>query len=155
MISFTVPGVPVAKGRTRITTVNTGTLKGKNGLPGKKAKVRAITPEKTRDYEAYVAALGQIAMRGKVPLTGPLVMTLRIYLPIPSSWSQKKQRAALAGAVYPTTKPDNSNVLKGIEDALNKIAYGDDSCIVDHVVSKRYCSKPRVEVEIKTIGTEP
>jgi Holliday junction resolvase RusA-like endonuclease len=70
-ISFFVQGIPVAKGRARITTVG--------GFP------KAYTPQKTRDYETQVAWQAKSAMNGFPPLVGPLECEISIFLPIPKS----------------------------------------------------------------------
>lgn len=57
----------------------------------------------------------------------------------------------LSGDIRPTKKPDMDNVIKIIADSLNKIAYRDDTQIVDCQVRKFYSEKPRVEVMIQTI----
>jgi len=44
-------------------------------------------------------------------------------------------------------------VLKIIADALNGIAYKDDSQIVKADITKIYSDEPKVEVEIRTAGT--
>jgi Holliday junction resolvase RusA-like endonuclease len=71
-----------------------------------------------------------------------------LYRSIPKSWPKKKQEQALMGIVKPTIKPDLSNYLKGIEDALNGIAYIDDSQIVLVYVTKQYATEPRAEIRI-------
>jgi Holliday junction resolvase RusA-like endonuclease len=75
-------------------------------------------------------------------------MKVDIYRGIPKSWTKKKQEQALLGIVKPTNKPDCSNYLKGIEDALNGIAYIDDSQIVLVHVTKQYALEPRAEIRI-------
>jgi Holliday junction resolvase RusA-like endonuclease len=52
------------------------------------------------------------------------------------------------GLIYPAKKPDIDNVVKSVTDALNGLAYGDDSQIVSLYVHKRYGLVPMVEVEI-------
>lgn len=62
-----------------------------------------------------------------------------------------------AGVIRPTKKPDMDNCIKIIADALNKIAYHDDTQIVDCQVRKFYSDDPRVEVrilEIKELTTK-
>lgn len=54
----------------------------------------------------------------------------------------------LTGEIRPTKKPDWDNIGKVVCDALNKIAYDDDSCIVDGAVHKWYSEEPRVVVEL-------
>lgn len=58
----------------------------------------------------------------------------------------------LEGRIRPTTKPDISNVLKGVEDALKGIWYKDDSQIVEYgEVSKYYGEEPKIIVEVEEI----
>ena len=47
------------------------------------------------------------------------------------------------------SKPDLDNLAKAAADALNGLAYRDDSCITDLVVRKRYGTEPRLEVVIR------
>ncbi len=84
-------------------------------------------------------------------LEGPVILTPRIYRQIPKSFSITPRSKAHAGELRPTTKPDVSNVLKSIEDALNGVVWVDDRQIVGLVVSKAYDDNPRVEVEIREI----
>lgn len=131
---FTVPGDPVAKGRAKVSTFG--------------GKVRAYTPPKTRNYETLVRLACEQAMDGQTPFDGPLYLRMDVYLSIPESWSKRKKAAALEGTVFPTKKPDLSNVLKAVEDGMNSVAYTDDSRIVNLASSKRYSDRPRVEVEV-------
>ena len=133
-IKFTVPGTPAGKGRPRFA--RRGTF------------VSVYTPEKTVDYENLVKFHARKAMYEKAIMTGPVEMQVLICVPIPASWSQKKQIAARKGEVFPTTKPDADNVFKGVCDALNGIVYADDKQITDIHISKRYSDMPRVVVII-------
>ncbi len=53
------------------------------------------------------------------------------------------------GAIRPAVRPDLSNVVKSVEDALNGVAYRDDSAIVHQVVTKQFAHSPRVELRLK------
>ena len=55
-------------------------------------------------------------------------------------------------ALYPTIKPDISNVQKAIEDALNGLAYVDDKQIVWVEASKGYSERPCVNVVLEAIA---
>jgi Holliday junction resolvase RusA-like endonuclease len=68
-------------------------------------------------------------------------------LPVPKSWSQKKQAAALCGSLLPTSKPDGDNYAKML-DALNHIAWIDDAQIVDLRVRKFYSARPGMRIEV-------
>jgi Holliday junction resolvase RusA-like endonuclease len=131
---FEVPGEPVGKGRPRFT--RTG---------------HTYTPKKTTDYEKAVREAFRDAHPGHEPLEGPLSMEVYAFFSVPKSWPAKKREDALCGKLLPTGKPDASNVLKAVEDALNGYAYKDDSLITDPSVQKRYSSRPRVEVSITTM----
>lgn len=137
MITFTVPGQPQGKGRAKI--VNIGGFS------------RMATPQKTVAYEGLIAHVAQVAMQGRPMLEGPVAVNLFIDCQVPISWSQKKQRMALAGEVYPTTKPDKDNVIKAIYDGLNGVVWRDDVQVVDGRQRKRYAATPCVRVEIWAI----
>lgn len=138
VIKFTVPGAPVGKGRPKVSTRG-----------GKFAKM--YTPEKTANYETMVALAAQQAMVGRTLLSGPVEVQMAILLPIPASWSKKKQAAAIAGQVYPTKKPDADNVVKAIFDGINGVVWNDDVQACDIVVRKRYAETPGVEVLVSPI----
>lgn len=137
-ITFTVPGSPVGKGRPKVSTRG-----------GKFA--RMYTPEKTASYEGLVAMAARQAMAGHALLDGPLIVELDIVLPIPCSWSKRKQVAALAGQVYPTKKPDIDNVEKAIFDGLNNVIWRDDVQVCDVSKRKRYGPVPGVRVTVSAI----
>ena len=54
----------------------------------------------------------------------------------------------LAKKKRPTVKPDLDNLDKAVMDALNKVAYKDDSQIVAKVSKKHYAEVPTVKVII-------
>ena len=135
MVKIIVPGVPIAKGRARSARMSSG-------------KVIHYTPKKTANYESLVAICGLGAMGFKMAIDCACRMDLVLYMPIPKSWSLKKKKLAIDGKIYPTSKPDSSNVLKAIEDALNGIVYLDDSQIIEHSMKKIYSEDPRAEIEI-------
>lgn len=124
MITITIPGTPVGKGRPRFAR--------------RGAFVKTYSPEKTQNYEALVKMAAGEAMEGLTPLQGAVKIELLLYVTPPASWSNKKAMSALAGDIYPTTKPDLDNTLKGILDACNGIVWGDDKQVVQATVSKRY-----------------
>jgi len=125
-MKFTIPGEPVGKGRPRVT------------------KWGAYTPEKTVLYENLV----KTCYDGKLH-EGELIMSVEAYYQIPKSTSKRTAELMRLETIRPTKKPDCDNVLKIIADALNGIAYKDDSQIVDARVQKFYSDNPRVEVVIE------
>lgn len=129
-IVIVIPYNPVAKGRAR---------QGRN---------HHYTPYKTRNFEALVEQYGRQVMGKSEPITGACRMHLYLYREIPASWSNTKKEKADSDMIFPTTKPDSSNILKAVEDALNGVVWKDDSQIVDHVVSKRYSKYPSLVIEV-------
>lgn len=73
------------------------------------------------------------------------------YYGIPKSDSKKTKELKLSGEIRPTKRPDWDNVGKCVCDSLNKIAYHDDSNVVDGRVRKFYSDKPRLEVIIRQV----
>lgn len=76
------------------------------------------------------------------------------YYPIVKSTGKKKRQQMLAGLIRPTKKPDLDNVIKSILDALNKVAYHDDTQIVSLSMEKFYSDSPRVEVSISNLEND-
>lgn len=127
-----VPGDPVPQARARFSS--------------NRGFVRVFDPERSGNYKNYVRAVSA-RYKGK-PMEGPLVMRLDIYKAIPKTWSKAKRQEAINGIIKPHIKPDLSNYLKGIEDALNGIAYVDDAQLVWIIVRKQYSDEPRAEIRI-------
>lgn len=139
-VQFFVPGKPQGKGRPRAVA------RGKF--------VRMYTPEKTASYESTVALAASQAMAGRPPIEGPVVATLFIALPIPASWSKKKQAQAVADQLLPVTKPDADNTVKAVFDAINGVVWADDTQVVDLLVRKRYRARPGVSVTISPAAVQ-
>ena len=134
-INIEIPGPPKGKARPRFARIGNG--------------VRAYTDAKTESYEATVKMFGAQAMAGRAPLDGQVEVSIIAGFPIPASWSKAKRQDAISRIIRPTTKPDWDNRGKIICDALNGIAWRDDSQIVSATVRKVYSERPTVEVEIR------
>jgi len=132
-LTITVLGTPVAKARPRMT---------RSGI--------AFTPAKTRSYETYVRLVAQEEMKAARigMMEGPLRMTMRVDLPIPSSWSKRKQQQAITGEIRPCTRPDIDNFIKAAMDACNGIVFSDDSQVVRLEASKRYALQPKLVLTV-------
>lgn len=134
IIKFSVDGAPRGKGRPRAARTGAG--------------VRMYTPKQTEDYERSIAMAAQKALAGRPLIAGPVLIELRMFHPIPRSWSKKRQAMALIGEVMPTVKCDADNCLKAVCDALNGVAWKDDTQVVNVMLAKRYAEVPRVEMKI-------
>ena len=118
--SFTVPIVPIAKARARVTQRGT------------------YTPSKTEQAETEIARYWLLEHFRRI---GPDVpITLRVIAVFEQPKSVK--RAAH------TVRPDASNILKLCEDALNRLAWVDDSQIVDTRCQKLYGAPARLEITV-------
>ena len=129
--SFVIPGKPFGKQRPRMTRVG-----------------HTYTPKETTNYENLVKVLFSEKYPNHVPTDKSVVMVVEAEFPIPTSWSKKKKEKALHGYITPH-KPDWDNIGKIISDALNGIAYLDDSQIYKAVVVKAYSESPKVKVFIE------
>ena len=133
MIQFTVPGEPVGKGRPRVVRNNGFT--------------RTYTPEKTASYENLVKLEFQ-RQGGRMLKVGPVKVWINADFRIPKSVSKRKREAMVAGHIRPTRKPDADNIAKVVCDALNGLAWHDDSQVVMLHVEKRFAEEPEVCVTI-------
>lgn len=105
----------------------------------------AYTPDKTRAFEKRLAEAAAQEYFAP-PLTGPLSVKLLAQLPIPKSWSRKKQDAALRGEIAPG-KPDIDNLIKTL-DALNGIVWADDAQIT-HIYARKVYGDPMLVVTVE------
>lgn len=126
LFHFTVPHVPVAKGRARATV-------RANGRAG------TYTPAKTRKFEDFVRlTAAQAYGAGRDPLTCPVDLVVEFLFAIPPSWPKWKRDLAAQGLVHHTSKPDCSNLVKAVEDACNGVLFKDDGQVVGVIVDKAY-----------------
>ena len=132
-----VLGEPVAQGRPRFSR--------QGGF------VKAYDPTRSREYKQFVRLVAREDAPSS-PVTGAVLLSLKIYRAIPKSMPKKKREAALSGQLRPTTKPDVSNILKGVEDALKGLWYADDSQIVGYgTLGKWYAERPRIEIAMQVL----
>jgi len=138
IIAFTVLGEPQGKGRPKFS---------RHG-----EFVTTRTPDATVIYENLIVTECRLQTNGSKFADGvPLRIRVDAFYSIPASAPQKKQNAMEIGEIRPVKKPDADNILKVVCDALNNIAYKDDSQIVEALVCKKYGRQPRVEVSIRNI----
>lgn len=130
-IHFTIEGEPKGKGRPRFRRIGN--------------YVSTYTPATTASYEDAVRLAYKQAAQGAY-FEGPVKMEVWCIFGIPKSATKKNQAEMLSGKVLPTKKPDADNVLKIIADALNGLAYKDDTQITDMEIHRRYAAIPYVEV---------
>lgn len=128
--------VPVAQERPRVRVI---------AKKGCKPFATIYDPTKSKTFKNELRELvkASVGEASGYPLSEPLNMACRIYIQRPKSVTRE----------YPEVKPDLSNYLKGIEDAMNGIVYTDDSKIIRYDgCCKLYTnSHPRIEVILYSI----
>lgn len=137
-VSFHVPGKPQGKARAR-------TFYNPNA-----GKHMSMTPESTVLYENLIKTMYIRAAKG-CKFEKEIPVTLRIvarYMPAKST-SKKKMKQMLEGEILPLKKPDMDNIVKVIADALNGVAYLDDSQIVLVKAKKVYSAVEGVDVVVE------
>lgn len=132
-ITFVIPGPPKGKARAR-TFYNS-----------KLGRMQSITPDGTVLYENliktnYTEVAEDEDFKGYFDKE-PLTMAVTAVYEIPKSTSKKKVKLMQEGLERPCKKPDIDNIAKVVCDALNKVAYGDDTQICDMILRKRYTRK--------------
>lgn len=139
MIAFTVNSVPVAQPRQRHRTIATGS----------KTFTQNYTPT-THPVNVFKAACQNAAAKAlPAPLDGPLMVWLVFVLPRPSTKTTKRGPNP---RLWKAGKPDIDNLIKSIHDALNGIAWIDDSQ-VSWINAQKIIGapdeSPRVEIRIE------
>ena len=131
-VRFTIPGPP--KGKARARTLKSGI---------------SYTPKDTVVYEKMVRECFRAeAGPDWIIHEGPVQLTIGARFPVPRATSKRKRELMLVGEISPTKKPDWDNIGKIVSDALNKVAYHDDSQIIYCELSKVYRDTPGVYVEL-------
>ena len=133
MYEFEVPGKVTGKARPRVNTI-TG---------------RAYTPGNTKDYEMLIKQYFKIKYPKFETLEGRIKVKIIAYFGIPKQTSKKQEGLMLLNEISPTKKPDIDNVIKIVLDALNKMAFRDDSQITKLEIEKVYSEEEKIYVKIE------
>ena len=131
-VFFPIP--PIAKGRPRLTRYG-----------------QAYTPKKTKDYEKAIAE--HFKGQNIEKFEGPIHIKLVFQMPIPKSFTKKQRGLIQEGFMKYDKKPDLDNLAKAVLDALNGIAYEDDSKITGLFLVKRYSNFPGTTMTIREDDT--
>lgn len=138
VIKFSVWGEAVPKARPKLVM---------NRYTG---KPHLYTAETTRCWEESVMC--QALKHKPIKLIDSEVkLGIKIFRGIPKSMSKKDLCKALSGELRPLKKPDLSNYIKSIEDALNGLFWTDDSIVTEYLpgTGKYYAEAPHVDIEIQ------
>lgn len=133
---FVIPGEIVGKARPRMNT-RTG---------------KAYTPTKSKYYEYLVKKFFFEKYRdSQISSEEAIRLTINVYMEIPKSVSKTKKNKMLEDEIKPIKKPDIDNIAKAILDGLNKLAYHDDTQVVELIIRKYYAENPSVHVRMEVI----
>lgn len=141
-IRLDIPGVPVPQARPRFST------------QGGFAKAYKTREQKDAAMHFASVAKNQLRRRGQVtpiPAGTALRVSCWFLMPIPKSCSKKFRARCLCEAVYHVKKPDADNLVKFVKDALNGLAWHDDSQVAVIRGMKVYGAEPRTVVLIETL----
>lgn len=130
---FEVTGEIVGKARPRMNTY-TG---------------KAYTPTKTKNYEYLVKQCFLLKYPNAEVIEGRASVSILALFQVQKSTSKKNSERMLDKQISPTKKPDIDNIAKIVLDALNKLAYKDDTQVVDLNVAKEYADRERLIIKIE------
>ena len=133
MVTFSVPGLPVAQPRARIVTHDGVT--------------RAYTP---KEAVAHQHTIRFYAQKANVPHidAGAVRLHVTFVRPYPASMSKRRRESG----VVPETRPDLDNYLKAVMDALNGVAWRDDGQIAETVTRKVYGAVPETRISVGVLS---
>lgn len=83
--------------------------------------------------------------------SGPLRLSLWLYMPVNDSDSKAIRNAKLWGLILPDSKPDFDNLTKWACDLANGVIWTDDSQIVEAHIVEQYSENPCTILEISVI----
>lgn len=135
-MKFEVVGSPVGKKRPKFSTIHgyAQAIKAKEDVIYENLVKVSFQQAKTVDYDLF---------------NKPIKMKITAFFAVLKSFSKKKIEQALQGKIFPVTKPDVDNIAKIICDALNDVAYKDDTQIVELTIVKKYAMEPKVEITLE------
>lgn len=134
LVSFTIKTAPQPQLRPRVANVG--------GHP------HVYDPASTRQFKKIVTKLASSEMGKTEPIDGPIRVSFTFYRPVQQSLTKAEFDRRAVGDELPTMKPDLSNYLKAVEDALNGVVWVDDRMITTEVIKKRYSTTPRITLKI-------
>lgn len=137
--TIVIPGEPIGQPRPRATM---------------RAGHAAVYDDAKHPVNAFKAGV-RLAWRqhtAAAPTGQPVQLSVTAYFARPKSMIWKKRPMP---TVRHTKKPDLDNVVKAVADALNGLAFVDDSQIAEVEAAKFVCGgdeQPRTEIQVMILG---
>ena len=107
------------------------------------------TPNNTKDYETLIKQYFKLKYPRAEAFEGEVEVSIKAIFKIPKNTSKKQEEKMFLGKINPTKKPDIDNITKIVLDALNKMAFKDDSQITKLFVEKVYGEEEKIIVKIE------
>lgn len=82
------------------------------------------------------------------PVDQPVFIEALAFFPIPNTMPKYLKAIAETEELPYHHAPDADNLMKNVCDALQGIAFGNDSRVTDILLRKRYSPRPRMEINI-------
>ena len=139
-LAFDVMGDPVGKARPRVVGGH------------------AYTPDKTAAYEDRIRLAYKRAVKDRPEeerffgKDAQLSLTVSAFCRMPKRVNKTLREAMMSFRERPRKKPDLDNILKVVADALNGLAYHDDSQIVSMSATKYWSHDPYILIGITEVG---
>lgn len=142
--------------KNKVYTKKYGFCNSKNGT------LKMFKTTECANYEKFIAWIGKnyMQLHNLKPLSGEIFIKIIIYIEDKKKINLNKNNnnnQNCQDQIYSTSKPDCSNVLKSIEDALTYICFKDDKNIVSGQFDKFCCSsekEERVDVFITNLWSD-
>lgn len=128
-VLLVIKGVPVPKGRPRFGGGHT------------------YTPPKTRKQEELIKA--EYLANGGGLLSGAIEANYEFIYEPPKSWSLKHKVSAVGQPKV--SRPDQDNLIKLVQDALNGVAYTDDAQICKITSRKIYGAEAMTIIRFREV----
>lgn len=147
-VYITITGTPVPY-RERASVFRRA-KEGRGGQPVGSIGVASRRPSGVVHFQNHLREAAQTAMEGRELITGPVQLTVRVYVEIPKSTPKWVLELIHAGQWHPTKRPDFVNFWKAAEDALKSRVWHDDSQVVrsSDTGGKFYSYRPRLEIVV-------
>ncbi len=136
IVDFFAPGLPATKGSTKAFVI-----KGTN---------RAIitnNDKRAKSAAAVITLAARTAMKGRVPLAGPIHVRLEFYFPRPQSHLDRYGIVKATAPRFMSKRPDLDKCIRNALDAMTNVVFSDDARVCRIEAVKDY-SVPDVGVRI-------
>jgi len=86
------------------------------------------------------------------PLPGAIQLKFVFFMPVPESTSKKRKDFMLQGEIQHLHKPDLTNMVKLMEDCLEKAGIiSNDSHVISQINEKKYGEVAKTIIEVNTV----